>query len=176
MYFDKETEKKIMNLAQKVADAGLSTKYLEWKTRPHITLAIFNDVDENKCLDLLAQFVKKHKVFPAFLDSVAMFNDTKTIFLSPTMTRSMYDLQNELHNLMKEFDAKGWEWYQPDSWVPHCTIALTSEDNDNAFFEASNLILHEFKKIDGLYSSIGLVKITFPVEELATFDLNKYQY
>ena len=32
MYFDKETEEKIMRLAQKIADAGLSTKYLEWKT------------------------------------------------------------------------------------------------------------------------------------------------
>ena len=42
MYFDKETEEKIMRLAQKIADAGLSTKYLEWKTRPHVTLAAFD--------------------------------------------------------------------------------------------------------------------------------------
>lgn len=46
MYFDKATEKKIINLAVKVADAGISTKYLEWKTHPHITLGVFNDVDE----------------------------------------------------------------------------------------------------------------------------------
>ena len=34
MYFDKETEEKIMHLAQKIADAGLSTKYLEWMKDP----------------------------------------------------------------------------------------------------------------------------------------------
>ena len=61
MYFDKETENKIMNLAQKVADAKLSTKFLEWKTRPHVTMAVFNDVDENKCIDLLKDFVKDVK-------------------------------------------------------------------------------------------------------------------
>ena len=61
MYFDKETEEKIMSLAKKVADAGLSTKYLEWKTRPHITLAVFNDVDEDRCTELLEMFAKAHK-------------------------------------------------------------------------------------------------------------------
>lgn len=88
-----------------------------------------------------------------------MLNDTKTIFLSPTTTRGMYDLQSELQSLMKEFDTNGWEWYQPDGWAPHCTVALTSEDDKNVFHEASNLILHEFKNIEGLYSSVGLVKI-----------------
>lgn len=45
LYFDKETENKLMDLAQRLADEKLSTKFLEWKTRPHLTLAYFNDVD-----------------------------------------------------------------------------------------------------------------------------------
>mgnify|MGYP007111799608 CR=1 FL=1 len=48
LFFDKETEASLFELAKKVADANLSTKYLEWKTRPHVTLACFNDVDEDK--------------------------------------------------------------------------------------------------------------------------------
>jgi hypothetical protein len=55
--------------------------------------------------------------------------------------------------------------------VPHCTVALTSEDEENVFYEASKLVLHEYKKLEGVYTSVGLVKITFPVEEMATFDL-----
>lgn len=106
MYFDKETENEIMSLARKVADNQLSTKFLEWKTRPHITLAVFNDVDENKCIHLLEEFVKEVNVIPAFLDSVGVFNDTKTIFLNPTMTKSMYQLQADLHEKLKEFDTK----------------------------------------------------------------------
>ena len=167
MYFDKETEAKIMSLPQKVADAGLSTKFLEWKTRPHITMAVFNDIDEKKCIDLLKEFVKDVKAIPAFLDSVAMFNDTKVVFLNPTMTKSMYQLHDDLYEKLKEFDTQGWEWYMPDGWVPHCTIALNGEDDDEAFYKTSELILREFEKIEGRYESFGLVKITFPVEEIA---------
>ena len=173
LYFDTRTEERIMSLPKKVAKNNLSTKFLEWKTRPHVTLAVFNDVDEERCTQLLERFAKNHKAFPAFLDSVGMFNDTKTIFLSPTMTRSMYDLHSELYALMNEFDSQGWEWYQPDGWVPHCTIALTSEDEENVFYLASDLILREFEKLEGLYNSVGLVKITFPVEELVAFDFGR---
>ena len=65
MYFDKETEEKIMRLAQKIADAGLSTKYLEWKTRPHVTLAVYNDIDVDRCAQLLQKWHSLHSLMPS---------------------------------------------------------------------------------------------------------------
>ena len=59
----------------------------------------------------------------------------------------------------------------PDRWVPHCTLALTKEDEDDVFYKASDLILHEFKKISGKFTAIGLVKIIFPVNEIITAEL-----
>ena len=171
MYFDRDTEDAIMSLVQKVADHGLSTKFLEWKTRPHVTLAVFNDVDEKKCVDLLNEFVENLNAIPAFLDSVAMFNDTKVVFINPTMTKGMYQLQADLHEKLKEFDTQGWEWYLPDAWVPHCTIALNGEDEEDVFYRTSELVLREFKKMEGKYVALGLVRITFPVEEIATVPL-----
>ena len=171
LYFDKATETTIFSLAEKIADAGISTKFLDWKTRPHLTLGCFNDVDEEKCMERLKAFAEAHKAMPAYIGSVGMFPDTKTIFLSPVMNRGMYRLQRELHDCMAGFDAKGWEWYLPERWVPHCTIALTGEDREQAFYEACDLILHEFKKMAGEFGSIGLTKITFPVEEIGTVGL-----
>lgn len=171
LYFDKETEEKIMGLAQKVADNKLSTKFLEWKVRPHVTLAMYNDVDENKCVELLKGFAKGRKEIPAFLDSVGMFNDTKAIFLNPTMTKNMYQLQSNLHETLIEFDTQGWEWYLPDGWVPHCTVVMNSEDDEDIFYKSSELILREFRKMEGKYTAFGLVKVTFPVEEIATIPL-----
>lgn len=63
------------------------------------------------------------------------------------------------------------EWYCPDSWLPYCTLALTKEDDEDIFFKASDLILREFEKISGKFVSIGLVKITFPVDEIFTVEL-----
>lgn len=168
LYFDKETEQKLFELAQKVADNNISTKFLQWKTRPHVTLGCFNDVDEVLCIEKLKEFAQRHKAMPADLDSVGMFNDTKVVFINPTMNRKMYDMQRDLYQELIDFDTKGWEWYLPDEWVPHCTIALTGEDDEDAFYKASELILREFKKTWGKFSSVGLVKITFPVEEIFT--------
>nr|WP_308629148.1 2'-5' RNA ligase family protein [uncultured Eisenbergiella sp.] len=171
MYFDTATEKAIYNVANKIAERGISSKFMDWKTRPHVTLACFNDVDEDRCQKLLKDFAITHGKKPAYLGSVGMFNDTKTIFLSPIMTKTMYDLQRELQERMNVFDTAGWEWYLPDRWVPHCTVALTGEDPEEAFFDAADLVLHEFEKLQGTFTSLGLVKVTFPVEELYTVEL-----
>ena len=37
LFFDKETEEKILKLANRVAEENISTKFLQWKTRPHVT-------------------------------------------------------------------------------------------------------------------------------------------
>lgn len=173
LYYDKETEGKLFGLAKKVAAAGISTKFLDWKTRPHLTLACFNDVDETDCAERLKIFARSHRVMPACIASVGMFNDTRTIFVSPMMNAGMYRFHRELHECMKGFDTKGWEWYCPDGWAPHCTIALTGDDGEDAFLRASELVLREFGKMLGEFSEIGLVKITFPVEEIFTAELGR---
>lgn len=76
-------------MAKRVADEKLGTKFLEWKTRPHLTLACYNDVDEEKCIEQLKELAQSHKRMPAYIGSVGMFNDTKTIFVSPVMNSSM---------------------------------------------------------------------------------------
>ena len=85
LYYDEKTEEQLYSLAKRVADAGLSTKFMEWGTRPHLTLACFNDVDEEKCIEQLKMFAQFHGKMPAYIASVGMFNDTKTIFASPMM-------------------------------------------------------------------------------------------
>lgn len=48
----------------------------------------------------------------------------------------------------------------------HCTLALIKDDEDAVFYKASELILREFEKMSGSFVSIGLMKISFPVEEI----------
>lgn len=173
LYFDPQTEQKLMALSRRIAEENISTKFLEWKTRPHLTLACFSDVDEKECAQRLEAFAEGHTAMPAWLGSVGMFTDSKTIFAAPIMTSVMYQFQRELHECMQGFDTKGWEWYLPQRWAPHCTLALTKEDGDEAFLRASGLVLREFQKTAGSFTAIGLVKISFPVEEIATFELQR---
>ena len=89
LFFDKEMEGELFRIIHKIADAGLSTKFLEWKTRPHIALGCFHDVDEERCAKVLEEFAQKHRNMRAYLGSVGMFVDTKVIFANPIMNQSM---------------------------------------------------------------------------------------
>lgn len=173
LFFDKETENRLFHLAERVAEEKISTKYLEWKTRPHITLACFSDVDEALCAEKVGIFAQSHKVMPVHFGSIGMFTDTRAIFASPIMNMDMYLLHSELHECLKDFDTKGWEWYCPNRWVPHCGLALTGQDDSDAFFKASDLLLREFEKMSGEFVEIGLVKISFPVEEIYSAQLSR---
>ncbi len=173
LYFDKETENKLWEIPNAIKEAGFSTKYHEWGTRPHITLACFSDVDEKDAAQRLYAFAEQQSVMPAYLGSLAMFTDTKVIFAAPVMREEMYAMQKGLHNAMEGFDTKGWEWYLPGRWVPHCALALMSEDAEENYFKACNLALRRFRKLAGKFTSIGLVKISFPVQELCTFELKE---
>ena len=94
-------------------------------------------------------------------------------FAAPIMNSKMYEFQRELHECLRDFDTKGWEWYRPDRWAPHCTLALTGKDGKEIFYKASDLILREFRKMSGEFVSVGLVKISFPVEEIFTAELSE---
>lgn len=86
LYFDGETEEKLSRLIRRVADENISAKFSEWNTRPHLTLACCNDVDERKCKEQLKAFALKQKPIPAQIASVGMFPDTRTVFVSPIVT------------------------------------------------------------------------------------------
>lgn len=171
LYFDKETERRLWEIPDAIREAGLSTKYHEWKTRPHITLACFSDVDEEEALIRLRAFAEEQTVMPAYLASLAMFTDTKVIYAAPIMREEMYVLQKALYEAMAGFDTKGWEWYLPGRWVPHCGLALMGDDPEENFYKACDLALRKFQKTVGKFTSVGLVKISCPVVELETFVL-----
>ena len=63
LYYDKDTEKKLFQLSEGIANKKISTKFLEWKTRPHLTLACFNDVDELLCIEKIKKFAVCYGTF-----------------------------------------------------------------------------------------------------------------
>lgn len=132
-YFDRDTEAALAHLAGRVAEEGISTKFLEWKSRPHITLACYNDIDEADCIPKLKAFAAAKGKLPIAFHSVGMFTDTGTIFASPVGNGALFALQRELHAVLCGYDATGWDWYLPDRWTPHCTLALTGEDGERAY-------------------------------------------
>ncbi len=131
-------------------------------------IELYYDKETENKLFAPAKSIADRKISTKFLE----WSDTKTIFVSPVMNSRMYQFHRELHEQFRDFDTNGWEWYCPDRWVPHCTIALTREDEKEAFFQASDIILRTFEKMSGQFTSLGLVKIIFPVKEIYSVELS----
>jgi 2'-5' RNA ligase len=174
LYFNKETEEKIMRLPQGLAEKGLSTRYLEWKTRPHITLGLFNNIDLEKCDKLLKEFTKEVKSLPAHLSSIGIFNNSRCVFLSPVVTRDLLELHLNFHDTFSFCDHSGYEYYLPDSWAPHCSVMLGDSDDDNAFYESAKHVIENYEVLHGLFSEISFVEITMPVKEHTAHKLQEY--
>ena len=171
LFFNEEMEKKLFYYIERLAKEKISTTFFDYKARPHVALAGFKDVDEKECIEKLKEFAKNHKSIPAYIGSLGMFPDTKTIFASPIMTDSIYQMHRELHESFCGFDSKGYEWYYPGRWVPHSTLAMMGGESDDAFYKACDLMIREFEKVNGVFESIGLVKITPYAEEIFVIDL-----
>ena len=41
-----------------------------------------------------------------------------------------------------------------------------NEDDQESYYKACDLVLREFEKESGMFEAIGLVKLSFPVEEI----------
>lgn len=173
LYFDKDTEEKILKLAQGIANAGISKKYLEWKTRPHITIGIFNDIDIEKCDKILKEIVKDTRTFPALLSSIGVFNNTRTVYLAPVVCDELMDLHKRVHKAFEFCDYSGLEYYTAGQWVPHCAVMLGSEDEESALIEATRYVIENYQVIENSrYERIGFVEVAMPVKELKAHRLN----
>lgn len=173
LYFDKDTEEKIIKLAEGIAKEGISKKYLEWKTRPHITIAILNDIDIEKCDQILKKIAKETKHFKALLSSIGVFNNTKTVYLAPVVCDELISLHKRVHKAFDFCDHSGWEYYTAGQWVPHCAVMLGSEGEKSALIEATRYVIENYQVIENSrYEEIGFVEITMPVKELKVHKLN----
>ena len=76
LYFDPVTEHAVFSLAEQIAGCGISSKFLEYQMRPHITLACCSNVDETQCVQLLeGRETHKKAGMPWFSGDISEFKD-----------------------------------------------------------------------------------------------------
>lgn len=164
LYFDKETEEKLMSLARGIEGTGIKNRYLDWGTRPHITLGLFNDIKVDECNKLLKEIADKMKSFPAKMSSIGVFNNTGCVFISPVINEGLFELQRRVHEVFSFCDHTGFEYYLPGSWVPHCAVMLGDSDNDD-LSKAAKYVIENYEPVEGSFCEVSFVEITMPVKE-----------
>ncbi len=171
LYFDQQTEQGVLDLRDVLENHGVSSMLGRLGDRPHISLAVFDDVDR----DLLISVAQDHSgtlaAFGLQLSAVGTFpTNENTVFLSPVPTIELLQCHQELHRRLATSGLLPSPYYLPANWVPHCTVEQNIPDEQVT--RAIQLCKDAFKPLTGAFQEIGVVEFR-PVKYLANWPLSE---
>ncbi|CAA7055317.1 unnamed protein product [Microthlaspi erraticum] len=169
LYFDPALENQVLKAWNVFARRQISTKLISNESRPHITLFSTVFFDSARLESVIRNFVSKQEPLSIAFSTIGSFSsDNNVLFLSPTPSLSLLQLQSQLCETMKKEGVEIPEDYRTDSWVPLCPVAL--EVPKSRMAEAFS-VLRELKlPVNGYGMEIGVVEFS-PVREVFSFAL-----
>ena len=137
--------------------------------RPHVSVGIWDSLDRAAAEAELTRFAGEAAPVPITLASVGFFPQV-ALFLAPTVTAALLELQAGLHARFSRIGAAPWGHYRPSMWVPHCTLAtdVTAEQFTRALEVARRVAL----PIACRLVEIGIVEFR-PVKQLISRPLGR---
>ena len=131
LYFDASTEKKILESQKRLENAGIAPVKQKTTLRPHITLAIFENMECADCECKLREIVHNLQIETIEFISLGIFlNPDKVLYLSPIPSSALMKVHRLVHKALTIHTSGSWTIYEPGKWVPHCTIANDLEEED----------------------------------------------
>ncbi len=93
--------------------------------QPHITLGTFTDVCKSLLHDLPA-LASACRPFGIAFSSIGVFtgHNGATVFLQPTVTRELLELQRGMRKLMQRLHLPLHPFYEAERWHPHCSLGV----------------------------------------------------
>ena len=171
LYFNKHSEKFIRDIWNKLSENGIPSEIHHAGIRPHITLAIFDELTCQPCDSELSRFAPQSAQLHLNFTHLGFFTQPeKVLFLAPTPTSELLDFHARIHQLLDHQTNGPWSLYQPGKWVPHCTLAL---DLDQVMLEKATALCGQIELPVELHATqIGVVEF-LPVTEMYHFDLKE---
>lgn len=170
VYFDEQTDKKIRNLINHVGEKTGNSFMVDNHVPPHITVAAIETRHENEAIESLEQIAGELEKGIIQWVSVGTFF-TQVIFIQPVLNEYLHNLLvNICDNLTKIPDTIISPFYQPFSWLPHCTICKQmSKEQMN---EAYQVLQNKFTPFKGEVVKIGIAK-TNPHRDIKVWKLKR---
>jgi hypothetical protein len=131
LFFDQQTESIIRGLWQAIAAAGIRSAMIEVGYRPHVSLAVCDDLDVEGLHDPLTAFASSLSPFDLTFPTIGMFTRPEgVLFLGVTVTESLLALHRTFNHIVQPYTSTLRSYYCVDRWVPHCTLAFGLERAD----------------------------------------------
>lgn len=128
LYFEEDQEKKFLKIWESLSNENLTANLVEAEIRPHITLAIFDELNCRPCESQLAKVAAHTRPIDFQITYLGLFTKPEpVVFATPTVTQELLIFHKNLYDSLAADAKKPWEMYLPGKWVPHCTLALGIE-------------------------------------------------
>ena len=122
LHFDEKSNSIIRSMWKKLSEANISDYMDKYGVFPHISLAVFDDIDIQSVEKLIEKVIKNESTFTLKMSSLGIFPSNQNIlFLSPVPSERLINLHTKLHFAIKDIESN-WDYYLPNQWVPHCTL------------------------------------------------------
>ncbi len=166
---DSVSEAAIWKLFESVSDAGLSSFMLKSGARPHVSLALFKEIDLADFKSELKSFADKIEPFEVTFASIATFpTEEGVVFLAPIVTPKLLDVHSRFHSAFSRYRSYASDHYLPNRWVPHCTVSMDLRSDQIG--RVIDVCRQAHLPISGKFERIGVIEYR-PVKELFTYDL-----
>lgn len=171
LYFDRETELTIFNLHDAVFKNEDGSTLDKPRLRPHISLAGFSNIDQDRLVSLVQDYANDIEPFDVRLSAIGTFpTEDNVLYLSPVPTIQLLTCHEEFHQRLTRSKLESFPYYVPARWIPHCTVEM--DISDEQFSEAMENCKKVFTPITGKIQEIGVVEY-LPVRQLAAWPLTK---
>lgn len=186
IYFDKQTEKRLQGLINRVAQATGESFMLDNHVPPHITVAAVETKREDELIACMDGLIGKtggcdegvHHVTNASPKSVgagelqwvsvgAFF--PQVLYVQPVLNEYLHNLSVNISKELAEIEETIVSpYYQPFGWLPHCTIA--KQLSKEQMVEAYQVLQQHFVPMNGRVTKIGVAR-TNPHRDIKVWEL-----
>jgi 2'-5' RNA ligase len=125
LLLDRRAAVSIRGVWEALRDAGVNSAMLDAGSRPHVTLAVYQDLDPVPFETQVQAFFATETSIDVPLSGVGTFAGTEgVIYCSPVVTPELLALHQRFHRRFDHLAEGAWAYYRPGCWVPHCTLAI----------------------------------------------------
>ena len=113
----------------------------EWP--PHVTIAAYEDMDEQALCKWVSAWAEKTERFPVVLESIKAFPpvaalETDVIYAAPASSEALKDLHTKLHSRYDEFCGTYGKRTSQKDYVFHSTLAICHKNDTADVWEEMN--------------------------------------
>jgi len=122
--FDPASESRIRALQNELSKIYGGPRVTELGVRPHISLTSFPDALPSRLGSAVELIANRTKPFPLVLESIQCFLTAEgVVYLAPAQSPRLRACHHDLHDLIQGYPERRNPYYEPDAWIPHCSIA-----------------------------------------------------